>query len=107
MLFLGVRAVASTGDAAVGGKRKANVLTNEELAANVRDGVRQATKDKYATAEPVFALDAFEQRCASTVQDTLMCVYLTNLVRSQTALAEKINACPGAQGGLATSAAGI
>jgi len=45
-----------------------------------------------ASAEPVFAVDAFEQRCAGTVQDTLMCVYLTNLVRSQTALAEKINA---------------
>jgi translation initiation factor 3 subunit F len=43
-------------------------------------------------AEPVFGVDAFEQRCASTVQDTLMCVYLSNLVRSQTALAEKINA---------------
>jgi hypothetical protein len=26
------------------------------------------------------------------MQDTLMCVYLSNLARSQTALAEKINA---------------
>ena len=55
-------AFASTGDAAVGGKRKANVLTSEELAANARDAVRQATKDKYATAEPVFARYCSENR---------------------------------------------
>jgi hypothetical protein len=45
-----------------------------------------------ASAEPLFGIDAFEQHCASTMQDTLMCVYLSNLARSQTALAEKINA---------------
>jgi translation initiation factor 3 subunit F len=45
-----------------------------------------------ASAEPLFGMDAFEQHCASTMQDTLMCVYLSNLARSQTALAEKINA---------------
>ena len=54
--------VASTVDAAVGSKRKAHLLSAEELAANARDGVRQATKDKYATAEPVFARYCSENR---------------------------------------------
>merc|ERR1719201_2538528 len=52
----------------------------------------RALSQALTSAEPLFGLDAFEQHCASTMQDTLMCVYLSNLARSQTALAEKINA---------------
>lgn len=52
----------------------------------------RALSQALTSAEPLFGVDAFEQHCASTMQDTLMCVYLSNLARSQTALAEKINA---------------
>jgi translation initiation factor 3 subunit F len=52
----------------------------------------RALSQALTSAEPLFGMDAFEQHCASTMQDTLMCVYLSNLARSQTALAEKINA---------------
>jgi len=44
-----------------------------------------------SAAEPLFAVEAFEQLCKSSVNDTLMCVYLSRLARSQTALAEKIS----------------
>jgi len=37
------------------GKRKADALSSEELAAHVLDGVRASTKSKYASAEPWFA----------------------------------------------------
>jgi len=43
------------------------------------------------SAEPVFAVEQFETLCSSTLQDTLMCVYLAQLARTQSVLAEKIN----------------
>jgi len=43
------------------------------------------------SAEPVLQADQFESLCSSTLQDTLMCVYLAQLARTQSVLAEKIN----------------
>ena len=41
--------IAAESNATVGGKRKAEALTADELAANVKDGVRLSTKNKYIT----------------------------------------------------------
>lgn len=43
-------------------------------------------------AEPFFNVEAFEDLCNASLQDTLMVVYLSNLTRTQITLAEKINA---------------
>jgi len=48
-------------------------------------------------AEPFFNVEAFEDLCAGSLQDTLMVVYLSNLTRTQITLAEKINAAHAAQ----------
>merc|ERR1719171_1646517 len=46
--------------------------------------------------EPVIDLDAVENLCMNSLQDTLMVVYLSNLTKTQISLAEKINAaCAG------------
>lgn len=42
--------------------------------------------------EPVIDLDAVENLCMNSLQDTLMVVYLSNLAKTQISLAEKINA---------------
>merc|ERR1712096_90502 len=41
--------------------------------------------------EPVIDLEAVEKLCNSALQDALMVVYLSNLTRTQIAIAEKIN----------------
>jgi len=43
-------------------------------------------------SEPVIDINAVEQLCNSSLQDALMVVYLSNLTRTQVAIAEKINA---------------
>jgi len=43
-------------------------------------------------AEPLIDMDAVEQLCTSSLQDALMVVYLSNLTRTQIAIAEKISA---------------
>lgn len=46
--------------------------------------------------EPVIDVDAVENLCMNSLQDTLMVVYLSNLTKTQISLAEKINAaCAG------------
>uniref|UniRef100_A0A7S1F769 MPN domain-containing protein n=1 Tax=Noctiluca scintillans TaxID=2966 RepID=A0A7S1F769_NOCSC len=42
-------------------------------------------------AEPVIDMEALENLCQSSLQDALMVVYLSNLTRSQIAIAERIN----------------
>jgi translation initiation factor 3 subunit F len=68
------------------------VVKGETKVAAADAAAARALSQALTSAEPLFGIDAFEQHCASTMQDTLMCVYLSNLARSQTALAEKINA---------------
>merc|ERR1712187_419143 len=43
-------------------------------------------------SEPVIDLEALENLCQSSLQDSLMVVYLSNLTRTQISIAEKINA---------------
>merc|ERR1711982_249797 len=43
-------------------------------------------------AEPVIDVTAVENLCNSSLQDSLMVVYLSNLTRTQISIAEKINA---------------
>jgi len=46
---------------------------------------------KTLCTEPVIDLDAVENLCMGSLQDTLMLVYLANLTKTQISLAEKIN----------------
>lgn len=43
-------------------------------------------------SEPVIDIEAVEQLCHNSLQDALMVVYLSNLTRTQIAIAERINA---------------
>jgi len=76
--------------------KKVHSYTSELMAANkpvppkYQAAVREFSR-VLRSAEPVFAVDQFETLCSSTLQDTLMCVYLAQLARTQSVLAEKIN----------------
>merc|ERR1712196_714580 len=74
----------------VHGYTGALMAKNEPVPPKFQAAVREFSR-VLRSAEPVFAVDQFESLCSSTLQDTLMCVYLAQLARTQSVLAEKTN----------------